>query len=393
MLYALERLTGTPLGPPKIGGGAGGVAFSQGVIPRPADLATNSLALPDIPPLTCRLYRGEAGVRKVVVTDGCVIEVLQAVGDSPKEHPIGLTRDTTYHNLYREHLISAAEPIVGVAFHVDADGKINDTPTIAVRSVAAAESTHYIPAVGPDAGTVGDCFYALAKLAGSGDDDYLEVLHAGSNIDYVPDLSTFKRVAGAIGKDIFTSFNQTLGRYEYRGLIQDEDSPFEVDYDTAGTDLLIKWTNAKNLDLVVKSVELVEATESAEITIPILNVTGTTGVEVDEEIEPDGEHQHNFNDVQSGGSSFGTSGLTGLDATISTVPEPDGAHLHNVIATTAEATTSVTIKTYSIQLASPIYVVVFRNGLYHSVVASEAAAAAIPHTGTKEVKTIHQFNL
>lgn len=383
MLYPPERLTGTPLGPPQIGGG-----FMQGGANGAKELLTNPLLQQDIPPLTCRLYRGEAGARKVIVTDGSVIEVLQAVGDSPVEHPVSGTRDTTYPNLYREYTISAAAPVVGVEFTVDRAGKITNTPSIAVYSVAASESLHYIPAVGPDAGQSGYCFYALAKLAGSGDDDYLEVLHAGSNIDYVADLATFKLVNGAVGKDLFKSFNQTLGQYEYRGLAGEYGSPLEVAYDEAGTDILVKWTNAKNLDLVVKSVELVESTESADITI-----TSVSGVVPLVGESTDAILQHSGGGVTDEGlaspdthrHSFGVSDGGGDPLTFLVINDHDD-HKHTVTGT-------VEIKTYSIQLASPIYVVVFRNGLYHSVVASEAAAAAIPHTGTKEVKTIHQFNL
>lgn len=211
-----------------------------------------------IPPLLPILYRKANGTRYVVVTEGRVSEVVPRDQDGVEEREI---QDLWDGKIPKEHGPIATNEYVGIAWTTNEFGDPTSDFTVAIR--ADKTSLHFQPPVGLSPGAPGDCFYILAQLTGSGDDERLEIWHGGSNIDYVHDTPPFLLSSGdatadppippASGIDIFKQYNLLLGIYEYFGL--KADYPIKVDYD--GEDIKWEWIGEGNLNLTVKKRTLV----------------------------------------------------------------------------------------------------------------------------------------
>ena len=172
----------------------------------------------DVPPLFPRLIRKADGTRKVTISEGRVTEIVprrtDVNDDGVIEHPIS---NIWSGGLLAEHGPITTGEVIGVSYTVSNKGFVNSVPAIQVRPFAGRLSAHYIPPVGDDtAGAIGDCFFVLAQLTGSGDSERLVTWHGGSNVTHYHDLAVFKRVSGDF--DIFKEFDQINGWYVPKGI-------------------------------------------------------------------------------------------------------------------------------------------------------------------------------
>lgn len=381
-----ERREGLPFPKPR--------EFAPGAAsPQPVQSKVRPREANDVPPLFTTLIRKSDGTRAVTVSEGCVTEI-NPKSDAGGGGTVDGVKEWPIDNIWTGSLLTEHGPItvnqaVGIAFDVDAAGFITGNGMIEIRDVGAEQkSLHYAPKVGPTAGTAGDVFVILAILTGTGDSERLTIKHGGSNWPHYHDLPTFTKATGA-DVDIFDEFDRLTGEYRYLGL--KALSPLAAAI--VGKNIEFSLTGLDH-DLRINFMELVTARPTVvKINIPSLNVTGTTGVMVDDVLTADGEHQHNFSDVQSGGSNYGTFGLTGDDATISTVPEPDGEHIHAVIGTTTAIDEStdpdtrqkITIPgavTIEIDTEAGYLLYCWRKGVLVGFYANGTGAPALPDGGT-----------
>lgn len=375
----------------------------------------------ETPPLFCTLYRKADGTRTVTVSEGSVIEFIpkSATADVPpvavdgvKEWPIDniwkKAPDPT--NLLEEHAIQTGWSI-GVLFSVDKAGYIFEEAENKVRIAtrdhtleAGDISVHYDPPVGPSPGAAGTVYVILARLIGTGDAERLHVYHGGSNVEHYHELSPFRLVDNAAGKDIMDDFDAVTGEYRYLGVRgknlnekidgkpADTDPKIEILEQLVGglrTDLVADWTKGPNLNLIVKTYTLEATTVEVPISITIPARTVTTAY--------DGAHAHGHIDYLSEGYQV-TTGQTGA---WSLTPEgypvrggDDGTHAHTVTIPAETVTTTISVPGEPTKVIdTDYYTVCFRDRLYHSVVAN-AGALPEPKAGTvTQTKTIWILNM